>query len=101
MINDLKTKDEWNIQLSIAVNYFSCKNINQTHVIHAKSDNKNVMKDIKTNEIIQEIFGFLLQKEDLEESMKGREFVFDDVDLLHLKCHRKKPKILWTLYRFA
>lgn len=52
------------------------------------------MKDIKTNEIIQEIIGFLLKKEDLEESMKGREFVFDDVDLLHLKCHRGNPKSL-------
>lgn len=52
------------------------------------------MKDIKTNEIIQEIIGFLLKKEDLEESMKGREFVFDDIDLLHLKCHRENPKSL-------
>lgn len=101
MINDLKTKDEWNIQLSIAVNFFSCKNTSQAHVIRSKIDNKKIMKDIKTNEIIQEIIGFLLKKEDLEESMKGREFVFDDVDLLHLKCHRENPKSLWNLYRFA
>lgn len=37
---------------------------------------------------------FFYKKKDLQESMKGREFVFDDVDLLHLKCHRKKPKSL-------
>lgn len=71
MINDLKTEDEWNIQLSIAVNFSSCKNTNQRHVIHSKSDNKKIMKDIKTNEIIQEIFGFLLQKERLTRINEG------------------------------
>ena len=28
-------------------------------------------------------------QEDLEESMKGSEFVFDSVDLLHYKLHKK------------
>ena len=44
----------------------------------------------QTNEIIEEIFNSLLQKyqNGLEESMKGREFLSDYVDLLYQKFHQ-------------
>ena len=44
----------------------------------------------ETDEIIEELFESLLQKylKGLEESMKGSEFVFDTVDLLHCKLHK-------------
>ena len=43
------------------------------------------MMGVKTDEIIKELFKSFLQKyqEGLEESMKGKEFAFDSVDLLH------------------
>ena len=45
------------------------------------------MMDYETDEIIEELFKSLLQRyqEGLEESMRGSEFVFDSVDLLHYK----------------
>ena len=44
----------------------------------------------ETDEIFLEVFDSLLQKyqKGLEEAIKGSEFVFDGVDLLHYKCHR-------------
>ena len=44
----------------------------------------------KTDRIIEELFQSLLEKyqKGLEKSMKGSEFVFDKVDLLHCKCHK-------------
>ena len=44
----------------------------------------------ETNEIIPELFDSLLQRyqKGLEEKMKGSEFAFDSVDLLHYKCHK-------------
>ena len=42
------------------------------------------------DEILEELFEFLLQKYQncLEESMKGTEFVFDSVNLFYYKCHK-------------
>ena len=42
------------------------------------------------DEILEELFEFLLQKYQncLEESMKGSEFVFDSVHLFYYKCHK-------------
>ena len=44
----------------------------------------------ETDEVIKEIFVSVLQKyqKGLEESMKGSEFIYDWVDLLHSKCHK-------------
>ena len=46
----------------------------------------------ETNEIIKELFNFLLHKYQggLEESMRGSEFVFDNVDLLLYKLMAEK-----------
>ena len=48
------------------------------------------------HEIIEEIFESFLQnyKKDLEESMKGSEFIFDSVDLLY--CHLQKTSLKRT-----
>ena len=44
----------------------------------------------ETDEIIRELFESLLQRhqKDLEEKLKGSEFVFDSVDLLCYKLHK-------------
>ena len=46
----------------------------------------------ETDDIIKDLFDSFLQRcqEDLEESMKGSEFVFDSVDLLFYKLHKIK-----------
>ena len=48
------------------------------------------MIDSETDDIIKELFEYLLQnyKKDLEESMRGSEFVFNSVDLLDYKLYK-------------
>ena len=80
IINDHKTKSEWKIQLIAAINFISSKpDSDETGIMHAKSNNIEIMIGSETNEVIQELFKSLLQRyqKELEESMKGREFVFD------------------------
>ena len=90
MINDLKNQVEWKIQLTMAINFMSFKDSKETLTIHTKSNNIEIMVGSETDEIIKELFETLLQRyqKGLEKSMKGSEFVFDSVDLLHYKCHK-------------
>ena len=58
--------------------------------MHAKSDKIEIMIGIETDEIIEELFNYLLQKyrKSLEESTKRNEFVFESVHLLYYKFHK-------------
>ena len=58
--------------------------------MHSKSDKIEIVIDNETNEITEDFFGSLLQrnKKGLEESMKGFKNFFDSLDLLHDKCHK-------------
>ena len=58
--------------------------------MHTKSDNIYIMMGDEADEIVKKIFESLLQRyrEGLEESMKGNEFVFDNVDLLEYKLNK-------------
>ena len=60
----------------------------QIRTMHSKYNNSEVIISNETDEITEKPFESLLQKyqKGLEESMKGREFVYDD--LLHYKCHK-------------
>ena len=89
-INDHKTQGEWRVYSGNAVIDISSKNSDEALTMHTKSNNIDIMMGNETNEIIKELFKSLLQKyqEGLEESMKGSEFVFDSVDLLHYKLHK-------------
>ena len=81
-IIERKTQIEWKIQLTMAINFISSKDSDETRTMHAESNNLEIMMGCETDEIIEEPFKFLLQKyqEGLEESAKGREFIFDSVD---------------------
>ena len=62
----------------------------QIRTMHSKYNNSEVIFSNEADEISEEFFESLLQKyqKGLEESMKGSEFVYDSVDLLHYKCHK-------------
>ena len=84
IINDRKTQGEWKIQLTMEIDFFSSKDSkdsNETCAMHITSDNIEVMVGDEADEIIKNLFEYLLQKfqEELEKSMKGSEFVFDNV----------------------
>ena len=91
MINDHKTQSEWKIQLTAAINLISSKpDSDETRIMHAKSDNIEIMIGSATNDVIEELFEFLLQRyhEELEESVKGSEFVFGGVNTLYYDLNK-------------
>ena len=72
------------------MNFISSKDIDEERVMHSKSDNIEIMIQDKADEIIEKPFESLLKRYQigLELLMKGRNFIFDCVHLLHYKCHK-------------
>ena len=58
--------------------------------MHAKSSNVEVMIGTETDEVIEELFKYFLQKyrEGLEESIRGSKFVYDSVDALYFNLNK-------------
>ena len=89
IINDYKIQGEWKIQLTIAINFMSSKDSNETSTMHSKSNNIEILIGSETDEIIEELFDSLLEKyqKGIEESVKEIVF-FYSVDLLYYKLHK-------------
>ena len=68
--------------------------------MHTKSTNMEIMLGSETDETIQKLFKSLLQRyqEGLEESMKGSEFIFDSVNLLHYHLQKTSLKRTGSSY---
>ena len=86
----VKTSSEWKIQLTMAINFISSKDSDETRTMHTRSNNVEIMVGSETNEIIKALFESFLQKyqEWLEESMRGSEFVCDSVDVLYYNLNK-------------
>ena len=85
-ITEHKTQGEWKIHLTMAINFISSKDSDETRTMHTKSDKIVVNQMVsESDEITEELFKSLLQRyqEGLEESMRGSEFIFDSVDALY------------------
>ena len=76
MIDNDKDRDKWKIQLTMKINLVSVLNNTQFQEMHTKSDNIEIMRGIKTNDIITRLFNSLFKKyqEGLETKMKGSSF---------------------------
>ena len=85
MINDHKTRREWEVELTMQISFTSSKDSQETRTMHTKSCNIERMMGNETDELIEKLFESLLQnyEKDLEKSMKGSKFVFDSIDLLY------------------
>ena len=86
MITDYKNKGEWKIQLTAEINFTSLKpDSDETRIMHIKSDNEEIRIGDDTSDVFKELFKSFLQRyqEGLQEKMKGSEFEFDGVNLLH------------------
>ena len=57
-----ETPSEWKIQLTMAINFISSKDSNETRTMHTKSNNVEIMMGGETDEIIEELFKSFLQK---------------------------------------
>ena len=92
IINNLKISDAWKIQLKIANDFISSVDNDEDRVMHLKSGNIEIMINDEADEVIKEIFDALKNRYQINlESMKGSEFVFNYVQLLHYKCHKVNP----------
>ena len=62
--------------------------------MHSKSNNIEFISDDNENEVVNELLESLLSKYQigLEISMRGRDFIFDLVQILLHKCHKIKFK---------
>ena len=71
----------------MVINFIFSKDCNEIRIMRAKNYNIEIMMG---NEIDEEPFESLLQKyqDELEEKIRGNEFVFDSVDLLHYNLHK-------------
>ena len=69
----------------MSINFISSKDSDETHNMHTKNDNIEIIMGSDTNDIIEELRKSLLQNyhNNLEESMKGSEFVLSGIDLLY------------------
>ena len=74
----------------MAINFISSKDSDETQTMHTKSNNVKIMIGSETDEIIEDLFEYFLQKyqEGLEESMRGSEFVYDSVDVLYYNLNK-------------
>ena len=72
----------------------SSKDSEETHTMHTKSNNTEIMMGNDTDEIIKELFKSLLQnyQKDLEESMNESDFGFDSVGLLYYRLQKVSLK---------
>ena len=85
-----ETSSEWKIQLTIAINFISSKDSDETRTMHTKSNNVEIMMGSETDETIEDLFEFFLQKyqEELEESMRGSQFAYDRVGSLYYNLNK-------------
>ena len=71
----------------MVINFIFSKDCNEIRIMRAKNYNIEIMMG---NEIDEEPFESLLQKyqDELEEKIRGSEFVFDSVDLFYYNLHK-------------
>ena len=89
IIIDPQNSDTWKIQLTIAISFISSKDAEEERVLHSMSDNIKFTSYYAANKVVDELFESLRSRyQDLENSMRKRDFIFDSVQLLYYKCHK-------------
>ena len=56
IITNLQKSETWKIQLTIAINFNSSKDVDEKRVMHSKSDNIEFMLHDNVNEVFNELF---------------------------------------------
>ena len=89
-ITEHKTQGEWKIHLTMVINFISSKDSDETHTMHAKTNNVEIMMGSETNEIIEELFKSILERyqERFGESMRRSEFIFESVNALYYDLNK-------------
>ena len=80
------------VQLTIANNFIYSIDNDEERVMYSKSDNIEIIINDEANEVPKKRFKSLRNRyQNNLELMKGSEFLFNYVDLLHSKCHNIYP----------
>ena len=82
---NIANSDTWKIQLTIAMNIISSKDTEEERVMHWNSDNIKFTPYSGANDVIDKLFKSHRSKnqDNLETSMKGRNFIFDAVQIMY------------------
>ena len=91
LIEEYKNKGEWKLQLIAEINFISLKpGSDETHIMHMRSDNEEIMNGSDTDEIIKGLFESFLQKYEgnLQNKMRGSDFEFDGVNFLYYDLNK-------------
>ena len=90
VINNLRKSDTWKIQLKIEINFTSYKDCNdEERIMHTKIDGKEITVNDEADEVIEEVFKSFRNR--YQNIMRGSEFVFNYIHLLHYKCRKINP----------
>ena len=54
-MNNLQKSDAWTVQLKVAINFISSKDIDEERVMHSKSNNIEIISHDKADELIAEL----------------------------------------------
>ena len=90
MINDYKSKGEWQIQITMRIIFVSFIDNNETQAMHTKSDNIEIMNGVDASDTINELINSFMKiyQEGLETKMKGGSYIFEHIDLLEYHLHK-------------
>ena len=84
IITNFQKSDTWKIQLTIAINFISSKDLHEERLMHSKNNNNiEFMLYDNANEVLNELFESLLSRYQtgLETSIKGSYFIFDPLKM--------------------
>ena len=87
---DLLESDAWKIELTIAINIISLKDVEEKRVMHSKSNNIKFRSYNYANQTVDDLFESLRSRYQgsLETSMEESEFVLDSAQLMHYQCRK-------------
>ena len=90
MIDDYKSKGEWELQITMRIIFISFIDKNETQVMHTKSDNVEIMNGTDTSDAINNLINYFMKRyqEGLEIKMKGSSYIFERIDLLEYHLHK-------------
>ena len=79
IVINLQKYDTWKIQLTIAINFISSKDIDEDRVMRSKRDNTEFVSYDNANQVVGELFESLPSRYQigLETSIRGRDFTFE------------------------
>ena len=79
IVINLQKYDTWKIQLTIAINFISSKDIDEDRVMRSNRDNTEFVSYDNANQVVSELFESLPSRYQigLETSIRGRDFTFE------------------------